>query len=101
MALPFGLNSLGLIISAALIARIPRRPAARGRPARAFLGEVPAGLRASFWLSGLAVAVLAVAFALTAPRRDAAGGATGPAGTRTRRPVPGRRTTRSGGSPRR
>lgn len=59
------------------------------------------GLRASFWLSGLAVAVLAGVFVLATPRRGAASGTAGPDGTRTRRPVPGRRTTRSGGSPRR
>ena len=48
-ALPFGLNSLGLIIGATLIVRIPaaRRPAGARSSARAFLSEVPAGPR---WL---------------------------------------------------
>jgi hypothetical protein len=48
-ALPFGLNAVGLIIGAALIARIPaaRRPAGARPSARAFLSEVPGGLR---WL---------------------------------------------------
>jgi MFS family permease len=48
-ALPFGLNAVGLVIGAALIARIPaaRRPAGARPSARAFLSEVPAGLR---WL---------------------------------------------------
>jgi MFS family permease len=65
-ALPFGLNAIGLIIGAALIARIPvaRRPAGARPSARAFLREVPAGLR---WLcrSGFVRSIIVTGAALT------------------------------------
>src|SRR5205823_8410793 len=63
-ALPFGLNAAGLIIGAALIARIPlaRRPAAgwpaAGRPSvREFLSEVPAGMR-WLWRTGFVRSII-------------------------------------------
>ena len=65
-ALPFGLNSLGLIIGAALIARIPvaRRPAGARPPARSFLSEVPAGLR-WLWRAGLVRSIIVTGAGLT------------------------------------
>jgi MFS family permease len=65
-ALPFGLNSLGLIIGAALIARIPvaRRPAGARPSARAFLSEVPAGLR-WLWRAGLVRSIIVTGAGLT------------------------------------
>lgn len=49
-ALPFGLNAAGLLLGAALMARIrtPPRPApARGLPVRQIIGQIPEGMR---WL---------------------------------------------------
>jgi MFS family permease len=65
-ALPFGLNSLGLIIGAVLIARIrvARRPAGARIPARAFLSEVPAGLR-WLWRSGFVRSIIVTGAGLT------------------------------------
>jgi MFS family permease len=65
-ALPFGINALGLIIGAALIARIPvaRRPAGARPSARAFLGEVPAGLR-WLWRSGFVRLIIVTGAGLT------------------------------------
>jgi predicted MFS family arabinose efflux permease len=65
-ALPFGLNAVGLIIGAALIARIPvaRRPAGARPSARAFLGEVPAGLR-WLWRSAFVRSVIVTGADLT------------------------------------
>jgi hypothetical protein len=65
-ALPFGLNAVGLVIGAALIARVPvaRRPAGDRPPARAFLSEVPAGLR-WLWRSALVRSIIVTGTGLT------------------------------------
>jgi MFS family permease len=65
-ALPFGLNAVGLLIGAALIARIPgaRRPAGARPSARAFLSEVPAGLH-WLWRSAFVRSIIVTGAGLT------------------------------------
>jgi MFS family permease len=65
-ALPFGLNAVGLITGAALIARIriARRPAVIRPSAREFLSEVLAGLR-WLWRTGFVWSIILTGAALT------------------------------------
>jgi MFS family permease len=65
-ALPFGLNAVGLITGAALIARIhiAGRPAAIRPSAREFLSGVPAGLR-RLWRNGFVRSIILTGAGLT------------------------------------
>jgi MFS family permease len=65
-ALPFGLNAVGLITGAALIARIhiARRPAVIRPSVRDFLSGVPAGLR-WLWRNGLVRSIILTGAGLT------------------------------------
>jgi MFS family permease len=65
-ALPFGLNAVGLITGAALIARIhiAGRPAAIRPSAREFLSGVPAGLR-WLWRNGFVRSIILTGAGLT------------------------------------
>jgi MFS family permease len=65
-ALPFGLNAAGLILGAALIARIhiARRPAAKRPSARQLRADIPAGMR-WLWRNGAVRSIILTGAGLT------------------------------------